>query len=133
MTGVNWIKFFFVVVSAGTVSTLTDWVFAGDWMHKRFTYPEIWRENHGGKPAMLAALLPFLTCAALAYTAVRLDIETMLNAAKLAAAIWVIGPLPLILTNAAYIKMHRVFVIAYAFSWLVKLTIIAVLAARFLR
>jgi hypothetical protein len=52
---------------------------------------------------------------------------------KLAVAVWVIGPLPLILTNAAFIKMHRVFVISYAIGWLVKLMIVAVLVGRFLR
>ena len=127
----DWTRFFFIVVGAGTASTLTDWVFAGDWMHKRFTYPEIWREKQGGKGAFLAALLPFLTCAAFFYMAVRLDIASTHNALKLAAAVWVIGPLPLILTGAAYIKLHWAFVIAYAFSWLVKLTIIAVLVGRF--
>jgi hypothetical protein len=26
-------------------SSLTDWFFAGDWLHRRYTYPEIWREG----------------------------------------------------------------------------------------
>jgi hypothetical protein len=51
----------------------------------------------------------------------------------LAAAIWVIGPLPLILTSAAYIKLRGFFVASYAFAWLVRLMIVAVIAARFLR
>jgi hypothetical protein len=42
------------------------------------------------------------------------------------------GPLPLILTNAAFIKMHRVFVASYAIGWLVKLMIVAVLVGKFL-
>ena len=35
-----------------------------------------------------------------------------------------LGPLPLILTNAAFMKLHRVFVVAYAIGWLMKLTIV---------
>ncbi len=128
----DWTKFFFVVVSAGTVSTVTDWFFAGDWIKKRFTYPEIWRENQGGKAAALAGLLPFLTCAAFAITANRLAIVSIRKTVELAAAVWVIGPLPLILTNAAYIKVHRLFTVSYLIGWLVKLTIIAVLVGRFL-
>ncbi len=126
-------RFFWVVVSGAIVSSLTDWFFAGDWIHRRFTYPEIWREGSEGKAVALTALLPVLTCGAFAYTAYRLDIESVRNSVKLAAAVWVIGPLPLILTNAAFIKMHRVFVASYAMGWLVKLMIIAVLVGRFLR
>jgi len=42
------------------------------------------------------------------------------------------GPLPVILTNAAFIKLHRVFVVSYAVGWLVKLTIVAIAASWFL-
>jgi hypothetical protein len=43
-----------------------------------------------------------------------------------------IGPLPLILTDAAFIKLHRVFVASYAVGWLVKLIIVALAASWFL-
>lgn len=128
----DWTRFALIVVCAGVVSSLTDWLFAGDWIHKHFTYPEIWRKGSEGKAIALTAILPFLTCAAFAYTANRLAIESVHNAVRLAAAIWVMGPLPLILTNAAFIKMHRVFVASYAIGWLVKLMIVAVLVGKFL-
>jgi hypothetical protein len=51
----------------------------------------------------------------------------------LAVAVWVIGPLPLILTNAAFMKLHRVFVACYAVGWLIKLMIVAVAVGWFLR
>ena len=129
----NWERFAWVVIGGGVASSLTDWLFAGDWIHKRFTYPEIWRKGSETKAVVVSSLMPFLTCAAFAYTAHRLDLESMRNLVKLAAAIWVIGPLPLILTNAVFIKMHRVFVASYAIGWLVKLLIVAVLTGRFLR
>lgn len=40
----NWARLVAIVVGAGVVSSLTDWCFAGDWIHRRYTYPEIWRE-----------------------------------------------------------------------------------------
>ncbi len=129
----NWIRFFEVVIAAGVITSMTDWLFAGDWIHKRFTYPEVWRQGSETKAIAVASLLPFLTSAAFAYLAHRMDIESLRNTVKLAAAIWVIGPLPLILTDAAFIKLHRVFVMSYAFGWLVKLLIIAVLVGHFLR
>lgn len=128
----NWLKFFVVFVGAGVISTVTDWIFAGDWIHKRFTYPEIWRKGPETMAILVSSISPFLTCAAFAFLANRLEITSLHNTVKLAAAIWVIGPLPLILTNAAFIKMHWVFVVTYCLSWLVKLMIIAVLVGRFL-
>jgi hypothetical protein len=53
------------------------------------------------------------------------------GAAKLAVAVWLLGPLPLILTNAAFMKLHRVFVVSYAAGWLVKLILVAVAAGWF--
>ena len=38
----------------------------------------------------------------------------MASTVKLAAATWLMGPLPLILTNAAFMKLQRVFVASYA-------------------
>ena len=52
---------------------------------------------------------------------------------KLAIAVWSIGPFPLILTNAAFMKLHRVFVASYTISWLVKLIIVALTVRWFLR
>lgn len=56
----------------------------------------------------------------------------MASAVKLGVAIWLIGPLPLILTNAAFMKLHRVFVVSYATGWLVKLMIVAIAVGWFL-
>ena len=50
-----------------------------------------------------------------------------------AVAVWLIGPLPLILTNAAFMKLHRVFVASYSVGWLVKLALVAVAVGCFLR
>jgi hypothetical protein len=54
------------------------------------------------------------------------------SALKLALAIWLMGPLPLILTNAAFMKLHRVFVASYATGWLTKLAIVAIAVGWFL-
>jgi hypothetical protein len=128
----NWIQLAMTVIGAGVASSLTDWFFAGDWLHRRWTYPEIWRPGEG-RAIALSAPLPFLTCGVFAYVAARLDLHSMASTVKLAAAVWLIGPLPLILTNAAFMKLHRVFVASYAIGWLVKLLIVAVAAGWFLR
>ena len=122
----NWASFIAIVIGTGIASSLTDWLFAGDWLHRRYTYPEIWREGAEQRAIAITSPLPFLTCGVFAYITAWLGLHSVANAMKLALAIWLMGPLPLILTNAAFIKLHRVFVVSYAAGWLVKLTIVAV-------
>jgi len=129
----NWMRLVAIIVGAGIISSLTDWFFAGDWIHRRFTYPEIWRKGAEGRAIALTSPLPFLTCGVFALVASLLGVHSVSGAVKLAVAIWLIGPLPLILTNAAFIKMHRVFVASYATGWLVKLMIAALACGWFLR
>jgi len=121
----NWTRFIAIVIGTGIVSSLTDWLFAGDWLHRRYTYPEIWREGAEQRAIVITSPLPFLTCGVFAYTTLWLGLHSVTNAIKLALAIWLIGPLPLILTNAAFMKLHRVFAISYAAGWLVKLMVVA--------
>ena len=62
-----WIRFALTVLASGFVASLTDWLFMGDWLYKRYNrYPEIWRHPHAegeGKAIAWAAPFPFLTCA----------------------------------------------------------------------
>ena len=129
----NWARLVSIIVGAGVVSSLADWFFGGDWIHRRYTYPEIWRQGAEGKAIAVTSPLPFLTCGVFAYVAARLGLHSVSSAVKLAVAVWVIGPLPLILANAAFMKLHRVFVASYAIGWLIKLIIVAVAVGWFLR
>ena len=129
----HWMRFALVVLGAGVVSSLTDWFFAGDWIHRRYTYPEVWRKGAEGRAIAVTSALPFLTCGVFAYVAVQLGLHSVSSALKFAVELWIIGPLPLILTNAAFIKLHRVFVLSYSVGWLVKLVIVALAVGLFLR
>lgn len=128
----NWTRFALVVIGSGVVSSLTDWFFAGDWLHRRYTYPEIWRKGNEQRAIALSSPLPFLTGGAFACAASWLGLHTLESAVKFALAVWLIGPLPLILMNAAFMKLHRVFVASYSIGWLVKLMIAAVAVGLFL-
>jgi len=129
----NWTRLVAIIIGAGVVSSLTDWFFAGDWLHRRYTYPEIWRQGAEGRAIALSSPLPFLTCGVFAYVSAWLDLHSVVSTVKLAAGVWLMGPLPLILTNAAFMKLHRVFVMSYAIGWLVKLTIVALAVGWFIR
>lgn len=128
----HWTRIVLITLGAGFVTSMTDWLFAGDWLHRRFTYPEVWRQGSESRAIILSSAFPFLTCFVFACVADRLHLNSMRVALKLAAAIWLIGPMPLILTNAAWMKLHRVFVASYSTGWLVKLVIVAAAAGWFL-
>ena len=122
----NWTRLLLIIAGAGVVSSLTDWFFAGDWIHQRFSYPEVWRQGGEARSIALTSPLPFLTCGIFAYLSAWLGLHSVPAAVKLAVAVWLIAPLPLILTNAAFMKLHRVFVASYATGWLIKLSIVGV-------
>src|ERR1700704_229006 len=95
----NWTRLVAIGIGAGVASSLTDWFFAGDWLHRRWTHPEIWRQGAEERAIALTVPLPFLTCGVFAYVAVRLNLHSLASTVKLAGAVWLIGPLPLILTK----------------------------------
>ena len=128
----NWTRLALIAIGAGVLTSLTDWFFAGDWIHRRFTYPEIWRKGAEARAIALTSPLPFLTCGIFACVSSRLGLHSVASALKLAIAVWLIGPLPLILTNAAFMKLHRVFVASYATGWFIKLAIVAIAVGWFL-
>jgi hypothetical protein len=125
---VHWTRLILVTAGGGIVTSMTDWFFAGDWIHRRWTYPEIWRKGPESKGIAISSALPFVTCGAFVYITAWLGVTSLGGALKLAMLVWIVGPLPLILTNAAFIKLHRVFVICYSAGWLVKLCIAAIAA-----
>jgi hypothetical protein len=128
----NWIRIALITLASGIVTSMTDWLFAGDWLHRRFTYPEVWRQGSESRAIALSSVFPFLTGFVFVCVAGKLHLNTFHGALKLAAAVWLIGPLPLILTNAAWMKLHRVFVASYSIGWLVKLLIVAIAVGWFL-
>jgi hypothetical protein len=121
----HWTRFIFAVIGAGIVASMTDWFFAGDWIHKRFTYPETWRKGSETRAIIVSSALPFVTCVAFMVLVQWLAVHSLATLLHLALLVWLIGPLPLILTNAAFIKLHWVFVTLYSAGWLVKLLIAA--------
>ncbi len=79
----NWARLVAIIVGAGVVSSLTDWFFAGDWIHRRYTYPEIWRQGEESRAIALTSPLPFLTCGVFACVAARLGLHSVSGAVKL--------------------------------------------------
>jgi hypothetical protein len=133
----NWTRFGLTVLAAGVVSSLTDWFFMGDLLYRRYNkYPEIWRHPGGqGETKAIAwsSPLPFLTCAVFAFLCVELGLHSYIATLKLALGAWLIGPLPLIISIALFLKLQPAIAMAYSLGWLVKLVVAAAAVVWILR
>ena len=125
----SWTRFGVTVLAAAVVSSLTDWFFMGDLLYRRFNeHPEIWRYPSGqGETHAIAwsSPLPFLTCAVFAFLCVEPGLHSYIATLKLALGAWLIGPLPLIISIALFLKLPPAIAVAYSFGWLVKLVVAA--------
>ncbi len=128
-----WGRMAMAVLASGFVSSMTDWLFAGDWLYKRYDRnPEIWRHQGGqgeNKAILWSSLFPFLTSGVFVLLCGSLHLHTYCATFKLAAAIWLIGPLPFNIVNALWIKLAPAIATSYALGWLVKLTLAALAVA----
>ena len=123
------------VVVGAVLGSLADWLFAGILFHDRYqTHPEIWRDGAGERGRIVAAqALALLTSAVFILLAVELAQTGLAAASKLALAIWLIGPLPMLLANHMFIKIDPRVTASHAVGWLVKLLLIATATAFFVR
>ena len=109
------------------LGSLADWLFAGVLFHGRYqVHPEVWREGAGGERyrIILAQALALVTSGAFVLLAWKLHQSDYKGTLKLAAMIWLIGPLPLLLANALFIKIDYLVTASHAAGWLVKLLLI---------
>lgn len=123
-------------LAAGIAASMTDWAFMGDWLYKRFDrHPEIWRVSAQNEASaiMWATPLPFLTCAAFAFTCAWLHLHSFRSEFLLAIAVWLIAALPLLIVNALFIKIGSAITASYALGWLVKLILAAIAVALIVR
>lgn len=120
------------VVLSGIAISFTDWVFGGVLFHAKYAaHPEIWRRLGGPETAAIigSTLLGFVTCGAFVAAAPAFHIAGIRQTLEFAVVVWLIAPLPLLITNALWIKMHPLVVFAHSLGWLAKLCVVAVISA----
>lgn len=129
-------RFALAAFASGVASSLTDWFFMGDLLYRRFNkHPEIWRypSDQGASNAIAwSAPLPFLTCAVFTLACVQLQLYTFSATVKLAFEVWLLAPLPWIITTSLWMKLQPMIAVAYSLGWLVKLILAAVAVALIL-
>ena len=126
----DWHIFAASIVGA-ILGSIADWLFAGVLFHGRYQrHPEVWRTGTSETLRIGAAqILCLLTSVAFVALAHMLGQVDMTGALKLAAIIWLIAPLPMLVTNALFIKIDPLVTASHAAGWLAKLLLIAVATA----
>jgi len=129
----EWKRFLLAVLAAGVLSSFTDWLFGGVLFHEKYNvYPEVWRPalRKSDAPAILGSIaLGFLTSAAFVAVCVAFHVYGYRNALRLAALCWLMVPLPLLITNALFMKIHPLVVVSHSLGWLAKLCVAALVVA----
>jgi hypothetical protein len=116
----------------GFITSLTDCVFGGILFHGKYSaYPEIWRQgpSRGEAPAVAWSIaLGFLTSAAFVSACIAFGVHGYRASLELAGLCWLMVPVPLLITNALFIKLHPLVVVSHSLGWLAKLGVAAVVA-----
>ena len=126
------LHFVWAALIGAVLASLADWLFAGVLFHDRYqVHPEVWRPGAGAVRSriILAQALALVTSAAFVALAWKTRETELVPALKLAAMVWLIGPLPLLLANALFIKIDPLVTASHAAGWLVKLLLIAAATA----
>jgi hypothetical protein len=115
------------------LGSLADWLFAGIIFHDRYHLtPETWRTGEQKKRIAGAQALALVTSAAFVALAWKVHQTDLRGALKLAAIVWLIAPLPMLVTNAMFIRIDNRVTASHAVGWLAKLLLIGAATAWFL-
>ena len=122
------------VIVAAVLVSLADWFFGGILFHDKYmAYPEVWRPRETNRSAIIVAqVLGVVSTIAFVVMAVKLQQTDFSQALTLAFYIWLIGPVPIYLTNFSFMKLHWLIVAGQLAGWLVKLLAMALVTAAFL-
>jgi len=130
----HWLAFLLTAMVAGVGATGIDWFFARGVFPKYFAaHPEIWRQP-ASDPRQVrrvggCLLLNCVTAAAFFYLCHRLHLAHAGQTLRLAGAICFVAPLPLIVANALWLKLHPLVALSQSLCWLGKLALAALAAA----
>ena len=117
------------ILAAGFVGSLADWLFGGVlWHEKYMAYPEIWRNTQDksseNKAVLWATVLDFFTAGVFVTLSAWLNLYGW-SLFLLAAAIWLVAPLPQLIVQALFIKLHPLITVSHALGWLARLMVAA--------
>lgn len=119
------------ILAAGVAGSFTDWLFMGVLAHKQyFVHPEVWREGRTDvRKIVISTLIGAVGSAAFAYLLLRAGAHGLGPDLAWAVLVWAAGPLPLLITNGQWIKIHPYVTAAHCGGWLARFAVTAVIAS----
>jgi hypothetical protein len=123
--------FFAASILGAILGSLADWVFAGVLFHGRYQrHPEVWRTG-GSETLRIGAAQVLCLATSVAFIALAhiRGQHHVAGALRLAALIWLIAPLPMLVTNSLFIKLDPLVTAGHAVGWLAKLLLIGMATA----
>ena len=120
-------RFALGVVAAVFLSSLTDWLFMGVLFHDKYlTYPEVWwpmGATGEARTNVVASVVNTRTVGGLMALCYDFGALSYGSALLLGFGVWIVGPPPLLVVNALYIKFHPLTVVAHSLGRLAKLVV----------
>ena len=131
-------RYVLALAVASVATSFSDWYFMGVLFHDKYlAHPEIWRHSGDKQAEGLAiawsTLTGVLSAGAFLWLAVRLGVAGNNEVFVLAGGLWLAGPVPLLLTQSAFIKIHYLNTLAALLGWLVRFALFAATARLILR
>ena len=133
-----WLRFLLAALSGGFAASMAEWLFSGDiWLPLYRRHPEAWRSSasdptYSEKPGILVSTAFSFISATLFFVLLGVvGAHGWRLPALVAFLIWVIVPVPLLLTLSCFMKYSRALAAVHATGWLLKLLIFAVAYALF--
>ena len=129
----NWVRFALAVVVSGVAITFTDWFFFGVLFHEKYNaYPEVWRVSQAGNKAIWIGI-GFFTCAIFIYACTSLKLYNYGAVLKLALWMWLALALPIIVTDALFMKLHPLVAVSHSLGWFTRLAVAALSVTLIMR
>jgi hypothetical protein len=127
----NWVHIIEAAIVASIAASFTDWYFFGVLFHDRYHQggADVWRRYADKKDEvrsiLLATMSQSITCFLFIPFCDYFRVTTLPHALELAGIVWLMLPVPILLSYAIFIRMHRLIIVSHSLGWLVRLAICA--------
>ena len=129
----NWTRLVLAIIASGVVASFTDWLFMGVLFHDKYLLtPEMWRGKPGEtetKTMLASTVFGLLSCAAFAYLCTIIGDLSCRSTLRLAFIAWLLGPLPVIIINVIWTRLHPHLGISHSLGWLARFIVTALIVA----